>query len=659
MKNLGCTGYIDDPAKYLNAVRGEWDKFLKTGDIHGLSVRGEILESWKRSLENGLSYSDSGASIVLSEDEVDRLGVKYGMLISVAQPVLDDFAMMLKRYSIKNTVINLCTEDTVILRTFAGETSGERAARYQGLLPGAILNEKHTGTTGVSMAKKTRQTYAIYGEEHFTEPAKLSNCVAAPISNLRNKRLNGIIALSAEKLAISSDTMGMVAFVARTIESNLLMAYTDAAHMLEQGFSEAVRRNDAELVVALDSGFDVIASSRPRHPMLEGQFPFQTLGASAGAQLRRVNAQFLYGLSAGAKARSCETDEYAFRCAPVFGAESYVGMIVCADRRRVPQAQARPPRGAAPGGPAAPGGETRLVGSAPAFTDACRMAMRAAASDAPIMLIGETGVGKERFARMIHENSGRSGGAFVPVNCGAIPKDLVGSELFGYVPGAFTGALHKGSPGKIEAASGGTLFFDELGSLPLEAQSYLLRALEERELFRLGSNRPIPVDARIVCATNADLAESVARKEFRSDLYFRLNVVEIRIPPLRERFDDMSELISFFSAMYSGEGCALGAAELEHLMRYSWPGNLRELRNVTQGAHALGVGVAQALRAHVDRNMGRDGTAQMAQEPGPCCLDPREEAQRAVERHGGNISRAARHLGVARSTIYRRLEKPV
>jgi transcriptional regulator with PAS, ATPase and Fis domain len=328
-------------------------------------------------------------------------------------------------------------------------------------------------------------------------------------------------------------------------------------------------------------------------------------------------------------------------------------MIVYADRRRAPQDRPQ----AAQGGQAAQGRRTKLVGSSPAFAAAYRMALNAASSDAPIMLTGETGVGKECFARMIHENSRRSGNAFVVVNCGAIPKELIGSELFGYMPGAFTGALQKGSVGKIEAANGGTLFFDELSSLPLEAQTYLLRALEEKELFRLGSNRPIPVDARIVCATNADLAESVGSKEFRADLYFRLNVVEIRIPPLRDRFEDMGELVSFFSAKYFGEGCALSAAELEYIQRYPWPGNLRELRNVAQGASALGIGLAQALMEHVDRNIGRDGAAPRVQEPRPCCPDPREETQRAVEEYGGNISRAAKHLGIARSTIYRRLEK--
>jgi transcriptional regulator with PAS, ATPase and Fis domain len=285
------------------------------------------------------------------------------------------------------------------------------------------------------------------------------------------------------------------------------------------------------------------------------------------------------------------------------------------------------------------------------------MALNAASSDAPIVLLGETGVGKECFAKMIHDNSRRAGKAFVAVNCGAIPRELIGSEIFGYAPGAFTGAVPRGNAGKIEAANGGTLFLDELNSLPLEVQGYLLRALEENELFRLGSNNPVAIDVRIVCATNVDLMELVRRNEFRSDLYFRLNVVEIKIPPLRERFEDMNDLISHFSTNYFGENRTLSEEELEYLQRYPWPGNVRELKNAIWRALALRVDIAQTLSSYVARNLLQEDMTAMPPESKTAGLDSAEKTMRVIEAYDGNISRAAKHLGIARSTVYRRLRR--
>jgi transcriptional regulator with PAS, ATPase and Fis domain len=284
------------------------------------------------------------------------------------------------------------------------------------------------------------------------------------------------------------------------------------------------------------------------------------------------------------------------------------------------------------------------------------MAVHAAASDAPVILSGETGVGKECFAKMIHENSTRSDKVFLAVNCGAIPKELIGSELFGYAPGAFTGAFQKGNAGKIESANGGTLFLDELSSLPLEAQIYLLRVIEENELFRLGSNNPVPIDVRMICATNTDLRELIRRKEFRADLYYRLNVVEIEIPPLRDRLEDMNDLISFFSMKYFGEPYTVCRDVFEYIRKYAWPGNLRELKNVIQRASALNTDVAQALLHYAESNLTQEDRT-MTKTSAPKSNDPSllAETRRVVEEYGGNIARAAKHLGIARSTVYRRL----
>jgi transcriptional regulator of acetoin/glycerol metabolism len=339
MKNANYTSYFDDPGKYKNAVRNELDKFLKTGDVRGFSVRHEILESWRLSLENGLLYSKLPKNVVLNADEINRLIIENSKLIKAARPILNDFSVVLKAYGVKNTVINLCSEDTVILCTLAGEASGERAAKYQNLLPGAILNEKHVGTTGVSMAKNTKQPYAVYGEEHFAELAKSTNCIAAPIVNPKNKSLSGIVALSAENLNISANTMCMVAFVAKSIENKLLTVYADASYMLEQSFRKTVKRNVAELILSFDADFELIASSELQRPLPEGEVPFRILTGSVGAQLKKIHSRFLYGFSSanGLKTCECNTKEHSLLCIPVSDGNNYIGMTVCVNRRHAEQ----------------------------------------------------------------------------------------------------------------------------------------------------------------------------------------------------------------------------------------------------------------------------------------------------------------------------------
>ena len=295
-----------------------------------------------------------------------------------------------------------------------------------------------------------------------------------------------------------------------------------------------------------------------------------------------------------------------------------------------------------------------LIGDHPAFISALETAKSVAKTDASVLLLGETGVGKEGFARTIYVYSDRADKPFVAVNCGAIPKELIGSELFGYAPGAFTGALSKGNPGKLEAANGGTIFLDELGELPLDAQTYLLRALEEKELVRLGSHHIIPINVRIIAATNVDLQDMVKEKKFRADLYYRLNVVEIKIPPLRERFDDLANLISFFNAYYSGSGCVLNDADLAYLMQYSWQGNVRELKNVIHSANILGKDTVQSLWDYVAIHMNQDDKDKKLFNSSK--VGDQDRILELIKSCNGNVSKVARQLGVARSTIYRRLK---
>jgi formate hydrogenlyase transcriptional activator len=231
-----------------------------------------------------------------------------------------------------------------------------------------------------------------------------------------------------------------------------------------------------------------------------------------------------------------------------------------------------------------------IVGSSPPLQRVLAQAAKVAKTDATVLILGETGTGKELVARAIHRRSGRSTRAFIRVNCAAIPPSLIASELFGHEKGAFTGALQR-RLGRFEAADGGTIFLDEVGDLPPETQIALLRVLQEREIERVGSSQPIAVDVRVLAATNRDLDAAVASGAFRQDLYFRLNVFPIRMPPLRERADDIPVLVEYLVDRYArSAGKSIRDVKkqtLELLRAYDWPGNVRELQNVIERAVVL------------------------------------------------------------------------
>jgi len=282
-----------------------------------------------------------------------------------------------------------------------------------------------------------------------------------------------------------------------------------------------------------------------------------------------------------------------------------------------------------------------------------------------VLVQGETGTGKELVARAIHHNSRRSKGPFVPINCGAIPRDLVESELFGYVRGAFTGALSN-KTGRIESADGGTLFLDEVGELPLEAQVKLLRVLQEGELSKVGATAPIKIDVRIIAATHRNLSAMVEDGAFREDLYYRLAVVPLRIPPLRERREDVPDLIdALFQRSKDRHGLPsahLSSAVRQRLISYRWPGNVRQLENVLERLLVLSstdliseedlpeeFAPAATSAAVLWPDLPEDGISLEAIE--------RELISRALERFGGNQTQAARYLDISRRALIYRIEK--
>jgi two-component system, NtrC family, response regulator HydG len=308
------------------------------------------------------------------------------------------------------------------------------------------------------------------------------------------------------------------------------------------------------------------------------------------------------------------------------------------------------------GEPEGPGG---LVARSAGMRRVVDLARRVARSEATVLLIGESGTGKERVARLVHEESARAAGPLVAINCAALTESLLEAELFGHARGAFTGAMHE-RVGLLEAAAGGTLFLDEVGELPSGMQAKLLRALQEREVRRVGENHYRPIDVRVVAATNQPLAEEVAAGRFRKDLYYRLRVVELTVPPLRERREDILPLAQVFlvdAARSMGRPApGLGAEVADQLQRHDWPGNVRELRNAMERAVALSRGPRLELE-----DLPEDIRVAL---PAPAltgAVRTLEELEReyilaVLARNGGNRTRTAQELGIGATTLYRKLK---
>ena len=296
-----------------------------------------------------------------------------------------------------------------------------------------------------------------------------------------------------------------------------------------------------------------------------------------------------------------------------------------------------------------------IYGGSPTLMEAIDVARRFARVDSTVLIHGETGVGKELFAQSIHTAGNRSSGPFVAVNCAALPEALLESELFGYVEGAFTGARRKGKPGLFELAHHGTIFLDEISEIPLSLQGRLLRVLQEREVIRLGHDRVIPIDVRVLCATNRDLHRLVVDGDFRRDLYWRLNVLSLSIPPLRERRDDIMPLMLRIldSLSPSGHhGIVLSGDAPSFLTQYAWPGNVRELRNLCERLTVVRTGktVDAAFLTHLVEY--RESTRPLRSGPGGM-----EDIERALAQAGGKITRAAEILGVHRATLWRKCKR--
>ncbi|WP_322046792.1 sigma-54-dependent Fis family transcriptional regulator [Paraburkholderia sp. J67] len=532
--------------------------------------------------------------------------------------------------------------------------------KHAGLYIGSCWSESEEGTCGIASVLTDLAPITVHKTDHFRAAFTTLTCSAAPIF-APGGELIGVLDASAVQSPDNRDSQRIVNQLVRQsatlIEDGYFLHRTSACWILFGHQNRNYVEAQPELLIAFDENGNVMAANRRARECIAGlDAPrhIDEIFDSSHVQLRdigRVEA------IAALRLRASGAMLYARIRAPL-GRTASPGQHGATPLRDARAAHHDEVRDASALGPFLRSTDTRVA-------DNARIAQRVAGKRLPVLLLGETGAGKEVFARAIHDAGPRRNRPFVAVNCGALPESLIESELFGYAPGAFTGARRHGARGKIALADGGTLFLDEIGDMPLTLQTRLLRVLAEGEVLPLGSEAPTRVDLDVICATHRDLAQMAAVGQFREDLYYRLCGAVLTLPPLRERRDIAMLIASVFAeeAQAAGRPLVLDAGLATRLAAFAWPGNLRQLRNAMRYACA----VCDTVRVEA-RHLSADLAAQLPlASPGEAHLNtPRTLESEADERarilaalttHRWRPNAAASALGISRATLYRRIAK--
>jgi transcriptional regulator of acetoin/glycerol metabolism len=581
-------------------------------------VPAPILRSWQRCAEQGLDAGSAIRAEPMTDAELRALHEQNETLRLLSRSELVSLRTEAK---LTDSVVILTDAKGLVLDTAGSpEFAGQAAA--VALRPGVAWSETVTGTNAIGTALAERRAIEVHGAEHFFEPHGILHCAASPIFDPYGK-LAGVLDMSGHASAEHTHAMGLVRLAVEQIEHRFFN-----------------RRFDEMTVVRFHRSADLLGTAR------EGILVFD------GARLVAGNRRALQLVGLDRKALRHSTREEIFEGA---GLAIDRGELRSRNGERYFAAVSQPRTTPA-----------RTVGALPRFAKPApsglflaqqtrvdlAKAIRLVNAEIPLLIAGQTGVGKEVFARHLHAQSIRGGKPFIAVNCAALPETLIEAELFGYEPGAFTGARKQGARGLVQQAEGGILFLDEIGDMPLLLQSRLLRVLQDKEISPLGGGAPHKADFVPVCATNRDLNAMVEAGTFRADLYFRIAQCTIRLPTLAELPDRRSIVTSLWTEFSAGHG-PLPAPVLDQLAGYHWPGNFRELAGSLRTIAALHDPGDPITSAALPQSVVR--TEPVVRVDGD--LDALTEAamRRAVDLHKGNLSAAARALKVDRSTLYRRL----
>ena len=629
-----------------------------------------ILESHARCEYLGLKPHESCDYSALIAADFQIALERNARLIAQAGSVL---AMLGKSVADFGSMIVLTDGTGTILRTQSQSTFTEQAERVA-LRPGVSWSESSKGTNAVGTALVLETDVFVHGEEHYLESNHFLSCAASPILD-HSGNVIGILDASGDKRAFHPHTAALVEMCARTIENNWFRdKFCQTLQLHFHGMAELIGTAE-EGVLALSEDGHVLGANR------EGLKILQTHAST----LRIKGVSLLFGMGFGEltdKLRHATVTPLKLHLDS--GREIYVraswndsfalpavvdSVFKPARAQRIASAPATPHSNSA--APARKNSyELEDLDAGDAQVRAVAQKVRQVIDkDISILIVGETGTGKELLANAIHQFSRRRNQPFVAINCASIPEQLIESELFGYEEGAFTGAKRKGDGGKLLQANGGTLFLDEIGDMPLPLQARLLRVLQERKVVPLGGTRASDIDINLICATHRNLRELMEKKIFRDDLYYRINGLSVKLPPLRERTDLAALCQRMLRELSPQRALSIAPVLMESFLRYCWPGNLRQLSNVLKTAVAMAWDCPQISAAQLADDFLEELAAFDRQAPSnpiaakSAPMSSLEQVERktimqVLDACDGNVSLASKQLNISRNTIYRKLNRP-
>ena len=654
----------------------------------------QIIESHARCTFLGLKPSESCDYSVQLQADFRQTLERNARLIAQATSLVD---MLGKCVSDFGSMIVLTDGTGTILRTRCQSTFIEHAEKVA-LRPGVSWAESSKGTNAVGTALILESGIYVHGNEHYIQSNHNLTCAASPIMDHAGNVI-GVLDVSGDKRSFQLHTMALVEMCARTIEN----------HWFRDKFRDCMQLHfhpQADLIGTVEEG--VIAFGEDGKILGANRVGLKILGISASG-LRIQGLRALFGLGFGELMDKLRLASFSLlKMHQPSGQEIFVRVcwnesmvIVNSVHTTLHQSQATmASTAAAPNLP-------NLAIAPPAFRKTAyqldeldlgdaqvrsvtQKVRHVIDKDISILILGETGTGKELLANAIHQFSQRRDRPFIAINCASIPEQLIESELFGYEEGAFTGAKRKGASGKLLQANGGTLFLDEIGDMPLSLQARLLRVLQERKVVALGGHHPIDIDVNLICATHHNLRELIDQRSFRDDLYYRINGLSVKLPPLRSRTDVAALCQKILNELSPHHALTIAPSLMRAFLRYSWPGNLRQLNNVLKTAAIMAVGSHEISTEHLaddfiedlallmpdageklrtsglfESTLATPDSNQWGDLKAPAistASDNLEQVEiatirRVLDACGGNVSTASKQLNISRNTIYRKLKK--
>ncbi|AGX45037.1 sigma-54-dependent Fis family transcriptional regulator [Clostridium saccharobutylicum] len=636
---------------YVNFIDTAWKKFISTGKVNS-KVRSEIKDSWIRCMNYGVDpYNGKGN---IKHPNVKQLINKNNELISVARPIMESIYSMVRG---SGFALFLTDKDGYIIEVIGDKDIMERVAELN-FLKGELWSENVVGTNAIGTALYLNKPVQTIAAEHYGINQHSWTCSASPIYD-EDDNLIGCINMSGNYYNAHSHTMGIVTAAAQSIQKQMALAISyKLLNITFDSISEGmivinenmkVKRINGKALKILNISLEQ-AMNMDINEVLNG-VNFQKLLQEKNKSLNNIEWDF-----------SINNDiiKCVINVLPLNKNGKSSGMVITFTEVKIVHKLVNKFVGYK-----AQYQFKDIITTNREMKNMIAFAKKAAKSDCNILIQGESGTGKELISQSIHNYSDRANGPFVAVNCASIPSELFESELFGYEKGAFTGASKEGHPGKFELADGGTIFLDEIGELPLDIQSKLLRVLDNGKIVRIGGTYEKQLDVRVIGATNRILKKEIIKQNFREDLYYRLSVMEIKTIPLRERKDDIDVLVNDFvqklNIKSKDKTISVKQLYINELKEYNWSGNIRELKNVVERDYYLSEDEIMNINClnydNVVKNIDSEESLEEEIKIVPLdCLE-KNAIKDAIKKCNGNLQLASKLLNIGRATLYRKIKK--